>query len=68
MTPNGLVETAEFDTRDGIYDCAWSEVCLFILILLGKLSRHSRQLEDTHLLGVSLEGAASACGVEPNWA
>ena len=26
MTPNGLVEVAEFDTKDGIYDCAWSEV------------------------------------------
>ena len=30
MTPNGLVEVAEFDTKDGIYDCAWSEVDLFI--------------------------------------
>lgn len=28
MTPNGLVEVAEFDTKDGIYDCAWSEVPL----------------------------------------
>ena len=26
MTPQGLVEVAEFDTQDGIYDCAWSEV------------------------------------------
>ena len=26
MTPNGLVEVTEFDTKDGIYDCAWSEV------------------------------------------
>ena len=26
MTPNGLVEVTEFDTLDGIYDCAWSEV------------------------------------------
>lgn len=28
MTPNGLLEVAEFDTKDGIYDCAWSEVLL----------------------------------------
>ena len=26
MTPNGLVPVAEYDTRDGVYDCAWSEV------------------------------------------
>ena len=26
MTPNGLVPIAEFDTKDGVYDCAWSEV------------------------------------------
>ena len=26
ITPQGLVEVAEFDTQDGIYDCAWSEV------------------------------------------
>ncbi len=26
MTPEGLVEVTEFDTKDGIYDCAWSEV------------------------------------------
>jgi hypothetical protein len=26
LTPGGLVEVTEFDTRDGIYDCAWSEV------------------------------------------
>lgn len=32
MTPNGLVEMAEFDTRDGIYDCAWSEVCTSVLV------------------------------------
>jgi peroxin-7 len=25
MTPGGLVETAAFDTADGLYDCAWSE-------------------------------------------
>jgi hypothetical protein len=25
LTPNGLVETAVFDTADGLYDCAWSE-------------------------------------------
>ena len=25
-TPNGMVLVAQFDTRDGIYDCAWSEV------------------------------------------
>ena len=23
---------AEFDTRDGIYDCAWSEVCTFMSV------------------------------------
>ena len=26
MGPQGLVPIAEFDTRDGVYDCAWSEV------------------------------------------
>jgi hypothetical protein len=25
LTPAGLVETAAFDTADGLYDCAWSE-------------------------------------------
>lgn len=25
LTPTGLVETALFDTADGLYDCAWSE-------------------------------------------
>lgn len=25
LTPAGLVETAVFDTSDGLYDCAWSE-------------------------------------------
>lgn len=25
LTPAGLVETAVFDTADGLYDCAWSE-------------------------------------------
>jgi peroxin-7 len=25
MTPGGLMETAAFDTVDGLYDCAWSE-------------------------------------------
>lgn len=25
MTPGGLIETAAFDTADGLYDCAWSE-------------------------------------------
>jgi hypothetical protein len=25
MTPGGLIETAVFDTADGLYDCAWSE-------------------------------------------
>lgn len=25
LTPAGLVETAVFDTQDGLYDCAWSE-------------------------------------------
>ena len=29
MTPNGLVPVAEYDTRDGVYDCAWSEVSQF---------------------------------------
>lgn len=29
MTPNGLVPLAEFDTKDGVYDCAWSEVCIY---------------------------------------
>lgn len=27
LGPSGLMEITEFDTRDGIYDCAWSEVC-----------------------------------------
>ena len=26
MTQTGLQEVAAFDTRDGVYDCAWSEV------------------------------------------
>jgi len=25
VTPAGLVEAVAFDTRDGLYDCAWSE-------------------------------------------
>lgn len=25
MTPGGIIETAAFDTADGLYDCAWSE-------------------------------------------
>lgn len=30
MTPNGIVPLAEFDTKDGVYDCSWSEVRLHI--------------------------------------
>ena len=26
MSPEGLKEVAAFDTMDGLYDCAWSEV------------------------------------------
>lgn len=26
LTPNGMVQVAAFDTPDGLYDCAWSEV------------------------------------------
>ena len=26
MDPQGLIPLAEFDTKDGVYDCAWSEV------------------------------------------
>lgn len=26
MTQQGLQEVAAFDTQDGVYDCAWSEV------------------------------------------
>ena len=25
LTPHGLTQVAEFDTRDGVYDVAWSE-------------------------------------------
>ena len=25
-TQQGLVQVAAFDTKDGLYDCAWSEV------------------------------------------
>ena len=27
-TQQGLVQVAMFDTKDGLYDCAWSEVCI----------------------------------------
>lgn len=36
MTPHGLVEVAEFDTKDGIYDCAWSEVGSSLKVVSGQ--------------------------------
>lgn len=32
MTPGGLIETAAFDTVDGLYDLAWSEENEAVLI------------------------------------
>lgn len=34
MTQQGLREVAAFDTQDGVYDCAWSEV-MFAFYLCG---------------------------------
>jgi hypothetical protein len=34
LTPNGMVQIAAFDTPDGLYDCAWSEVGFLHLHLL----------------------------------
>ena len=28
LTPGGIQELASFDTADGLYDCAWSEVLI----------------------------------------
>ena len=41
MTPDGLVEVTEFDTKDGIYDCAWSEVDLVLVAVALLFTAHA---------------------------
>ena len=32
-TPQGFRQIAEFDTKDGVYDCAWSEASFLYALL-----------------------------------